>query len=82
MAAGSAAESSARTVDARDKFVAPGFLDMHAHVVDGAEQTGKAQRDNNLALMLAYGITGWRQMSGSPKLLELRVDQNRSLDDC
>jgi imidazolonepropionase-like amidohydrolase len=70
--AGSTAESPARTVDATGKFAVPGFLDMHAHIVDKGDAVDTAQRDDSLALMLAYGITGWRQMSGSPELLERR----------
>ncbi len=46
-----------RSVDAHGKFLVPGYWDMHAHVFD-PEQT----RDN-LALMLANDITGFRQMA-------------------
>jgi hypothetical protein len=57
---------SARSVDARGKFVVPGYLEMHAHPL------GSSDAEGSLTLMLANGITGFRQMSGSPQLLEQR----------
>ena len=54
------------TVDARGKFVVPGFWEMHAHAIDSPD------RVDNLALMLANGITGTRQLSGSDALLQQR----------
>jgi imidazolonepropionase-like amidohydrolase len=65
-AASFASDSSTKVVDAPGKFVVPGFLDMHAHILE------EENRENSLNLMLAHGITGWRQMSGSSKLLEER----------
>jgi hypothetical protein len=54
---------SAMTVDAAGQFVVPGFVDMHAHPLEQKDPSG------TLSLMLAYGITGYRQMSGSSELL-------------
>lgn len=65
----------ARIVDARGKFVTPGFLDMHAHPLDSPDPAG------SLALMLANGITGFRQMSGSPALLQARRDGTLPVSD-
>ena len=48
-------------VDARGKFVVPGYLDCHAHPFNAADPEG------SLTLMLANGITGFRQMSGTPE---------------
>ena len=59
---------SARLVDARGKFLVPGFNDMHAHPVDSPDPEG------DYAMMLVNGITGVRQMSGSPDLLQARRD--------
>ena len=59
----------ARVVDARGKFVVPGFNDMHAHPLNHG---GAAGRDD-LQLLLANGVTGFRQMSGSSDLLAARV---------
>lgn len=60
------ASGSARLIDEHGKFIVPGYLDMHVHVLDSPT------RDGDLALMLANGITGFRQMSGSAALLEAR----------
>lgn len=58
--------SSVRTIDATGKFAVPGYNDMHVHVLDQENSSAL------LALMLADGITGFRQMSGSPELLDER----------
>jgi hypothetical protein len=58
------AAGTAQTVDASGKYVVPGFLDMHAHVVDRADLPVTPW-----PLLIANGITGFRQMSGSPELL-------------
>ena len=64
--AGRAAPAATRTVEAQGEFLIPGLLDMHAHPLGSGDEAG------NLELMLANGITGWRQMSGSPELLQRR----------
>lgn len=53
-------------IDARGKFVVPGYNDMHSHALELDDPSGA------LALMLAEGVTGFRQMSGSPHRLEER----------
>lgn len=58
--------ASAQRVDAAGKFLIPGFNDMHAHPLGAHDPSG------GLALMLANGITGFRQMSGSDALLDER----------
>ena len=55
-------------IDGRGKYLIPGFLDMHAHVLEDEHP------EDALDLMLAHGITGWRQMSGSSSLLAQRRD--------
>jgi imidazolonepropionase-like amidohydrolase len=54
------------TVDGRGRYVVPGYTDMHAHPLTYPD-AGHA-----LALMLAFGITGYRQMAGTPDLLRRR----------
>ena len=49
-------------------FVVPGFVDSHAHALNTPEQV-----DGAYALMLANGIVGFRQMSGSRELLARRA---------
>lgn len=55
------ASAAAQQVDGSGKFLVPGFLDMHTHAL------GIAERQPGVwPLMLANGITGIREMSGSP----------------
>ena len=61
------ANGNTQVIDASGKYVIPGFLNMHMHVI-----TENENPSNILNLMLANGITGFRQMSGSDVLLKLR----------
>lgn len=61
-----AAGSGGRRIDGHGKFVVPGYWDMHTHPFNSPNL------EENLSLMLAYGVTGVRQMAGSPELLEKR----------
>jgi imidazolonepropionase-like amidohydrolase len=54
-------------VEGNGAFVVPGYVDSHAHALNDPGQVAGAY-----ALMLANGVTGFRQMSGSQKLLEDR----------
>ena len=62
----SAVAGSTRRVDVAGKFLVPGYNDMHAHALNERDPAGA------LELRLAYGITGFRQMSGSDALLAAR----------
>ncbi len=64
--ASGAADPGVRTIDASGKYVVPGYNDMHSHVLELDNPSGA------LALMLAEGVTGFRQMSGSPERLRQR----------
>lgn len=61
-----AADPATTALDARGLYLVPGYNDMHSHVLELANPAG------SLALMLAEGVTGFRQMSGSPALLARR----------
>jgi imidazolonepropionase-like amidohydrolase len=50
---------SAQRINASEKFVVPGYLDMHAHAIDSADK-----QPSFWPLFIANGITGFRQMSG------------------
>ena len=65
--AGTALEGSPEFVDCAGRFVVPGFLDMHTHVLQ-EEHAPKL----SAALMLAHGITGVRQMAGTTDMLRAR----------
>lgn len=60
------AANGAQVIDARGRYVVPGYNDMHSHVLELPDPSG------SLALMLAEGVTGFRQMSGSSALLAKR----------
>ena len=53
-----------KVVDATGKYAVPGYLNMHMHVI-GEEYTSES-----MDLLLANGVTGFRQMSGSVELLK------------
>lgn len=73
-AGGSSPQGSAQFVNAHNKYVVPGYLDMHAHPLDSGDSQSLNSDDAaaSLTLMLTNGITGFRQMSGSPDLVEKR----------
>jgi imidazolonepropionase-like amidohydrolase len=56
-------------VDGNGAFVVPGYVDGHVHALNDAGGVA-----GTYALMLANGVTGFRQMSGSPKLLRDRQE--------
>lgn len=66
-AAGVPADRSARTIDARGLFVVPGYNDLHAYPLSTSDPEGA------LNLMLANGITGFRQIAASPEMLAARA---------
>lgn len=61
----------ARVVDAGGKYLVPGFNDMHAHMF--SRPAGDGDSPGTFDLMLAHGITGFRQMSGSVRMLQQRA---------
>ena len=64
-------------VEAQGKFLVPGFLDMHTHVL---QEEGYAV-DTSSALLLAHGITGIRQMAGTTEMLRKRRAGSLSLGE-
>ena len=61
-------DPSIMSIDATGRFAIPGFNNMHVHVIE------QANSSSVLAGMLADGVTGFRQMTGSPELLKERRD--------
>lgn len=58
------ADNDTKIIDATGKYVVPGYLNMHMHVI------GEDYTSESMALLLANGVTGFRQMSGSAELLK------------
>jgi imidazolonepropionase-like amidohydrolase len=58
------ADKDTKIIDATGKYVVPGYLNMHMHVI------GEEYTPESMALLLANGVTGFRQMSGSVELLK------------
>ncbi len=56
-----------RRVNAEGQFAVPGFNNMHSHALQSENAPGV------LTLMLAEGVTGFRQMAGTPELLAQRA---------
>lgn len=65
------AGGDARLVDAGGKYLIPGLLDMHTHMMPIA-----ARQPANWPLLVAFGVTGIREMGGSPELLQLAKKLN------
>lgn len=70
-----AAQLDVQVIEAAGKFVVPGLINMHMHVIDYPFPS------ENLALMLSNGITGFRQMSGSAELLQLRKEKGLGIQN-
>lgn len=68
-----AARPNTRRVDASGQFVTPGFNNMHSHVLQSRDPSGV------LALMLAEGVTGFRQMAGADWMLAERREHRLPL---
>jgi len=56
------------TVNASGKYVVPGFLDMHTHAMF-SHAISAFDPQQNFKLMIANGITGFREMTGSKELI-------------
>ncbi|WP_168196600.1 amidohydrolase family protein [Bdellovibrio sp. ZAP7] len=68
-------QGSKRVIDATGKYLVPGYLDMHAHILDDSSSAEMG------AIMLAHGITGFRQMSGTDEILLQRKDGKLKLSE-
>ena len=59
-------------IDATGKYVVPGFLDMHTHLLDSSV----AEQPLVQKLFIANGITGIREMRGAPELVASAKQMN------
>jgi hypothetical protein len=70
-AASITATGGAKRIDARGKYVVPGFMDMHAHAIESANL-----HPSFFPLFVANGVTGLREESVTPANMELAKKVN------
>lgn len=66
-------DPAVRRVDGAGLFVVPGYNNMHTHLLQSDDPSGV------LALMLAEGVTGFRQMAGTDRMLRDRREHRLPL---
>lgn len=63
-----------RSVDGQGQYLVPGYLDMHTHALPNP-----ALANSDLSVLLAKGVTGLREASGSPQLLAMARQHNAAV---
>src|ERR1044072_2885460 len=63
----------ARRIEGRNKFLIPGLMDMHVHLMSDEDEFPNALAKDELTLMVANGPTRIRLMTGTPEQLVLRA---------
>jgi imidazolonepropionase-like amidohydrolase len=66
----------AQRIDGKGKFLIPGLVDMHVHLLSD-EQFPDALAEDELKVMVAQGLTTVRLMIGTPEQLNLRTRSAR-----
>ena len=64
--------SGAVRVDGRGKYLIPGLVDMHTHLLSDGDEYPDSIAPDELRVMVANGVTTVRFMIGTPELLALR----------
>src|SRR5688572_32711492 len=59
-------------VDAAGKYLIPGLVDMHTHLLSDGDEYPDSIAPDELRVMVANGVTTVRFMIGAPELLVLR----------
>src|SRR5687768_1753553 len=59
-------------IDAKGKYMIPGLVDMHTHLLSDSDEYDEAIAPDELRVMVANGVTTVRFMIGTPELLALR----------
>ena len=62
----------AQRVDGKSKYLMPGLVDMHTHLLSDGDEFPDSIAEDELRVMVANGVTTVRFMIGTPELLELR----------
>ena len=75
-----------RTIDGQGLYLLPGLNDMHVHIgttafaqAFGMKAAAPVNFPAEMALYIAYGVTGLRVMSGAPDILAFRNQERRRL---
>ena len=61
------------TVDGKGKYLMPGLVDMHTHLLSDSDEFPDSIAPDELRVMVANGVTTVRFMIGTPELLKLRT---------
>lgn len=62
----------AQIIDGRGKYLIPGLMDMHTHLLSDGEDYPDSIAEDELKVMIANGVTTIRLMIGTPEQLILR----------
>lgn len=65
--------AGAQVVDGRGKYLMPGMMDMHAHLLSDSDEFPDALAEDELKIFIAHGVTTARFMIGTPEQLVLRA---------
>lgn len=63
----------ARIIDGTGKFLIPGLMDMHTHLLSDGDDYPDSIAEDELKVMIANGVTTIRLMIGTPEQLILRA---------
>ncbi len=66
------APKDATIVDGTGKYLIPGLVDMHTHLLSDSDEYPDSIAPDELRVMVANGVTTVRFMIGTPELLKLR----------
>jgi imidazolonepropionase-like amidohydrolase len=64
--------NGALSIDGRGKYLIPGLVDMHTHLLSDSDEYPDSIAMDELRVMVANGVTTVRFMIGTPELLALR----------
>ena len=65
--------NDAQIIDAKGKYLMPGLIDMHTHLLSDGSEYPDSIAEDELKVMVANGVTTIRFMIGTPEQLVLRA---------
>ncbi|MEZ5426975.1 MAG: amidohydrolase family protein [Pyrinomonadaceae bacterium] len=63
----------AQVIEAKGKYLIPGLMDMHTHLLSDGDDYPDSIAEDELKIMIANGVTTIRLMIGTPEQLVLRA---------